>query len=273
MCIRWFKKHDPPPIQTNLNKRALLFAINNYTGSANDLKGCLNDQKDFAAKLEALWPGEYDIRKFSDSAATCECYKREVANAIALMHPGGLVNVISDSCFSGTNTKFISTNPTLVRNRFFLKPDLPPRRKVNIQFAKGNGSPMKWLAFAGCQENQTCADAAFNSRPNGAFSYYFLKALRKGMTWKDLESNVRAYLPSKALEFDQEPYLEGPDQLAYRVIGEGEELWIVNSTHGSQVYDINGDEGDGYDETIYLHNGDVTDDEINALLQQIPVLT
>ena len=45
---------EPPPpnpeqgLQKNI---ALLFAINNYSGSSNDLQGCLNDQKRVASKL------------------------------------------------------------------------------------------------------------------------------------------------------------------------------------------------------------------------------
>src|SRR5665647_1057640 len=109
MCFKkWFGKPDPviipPPINTK--KRALLFAINNYAGSGNDLNGCLNDQRDVANKLNKLFPGEFEIKKFSDSQVTADCYKTEIAKAIAQLGQGATVIVMADSCFSGTITKF-----------------------------------------------------------------------------------------------------------------------------------------------------------------------
>ncbi len=41
------------------------------------------------------------------------------------------------------------------------------------------------------------------------------------------------------------------------------------SGHGTQVADKNGDEGDPYDEAIYLYDGTVVDDELRAILQGI----
>lgn len=42
------------------------------------------------------------------------------------------------------------------------------------------------------------------------------------------------------------------------------------SGHGSRVKDQDGDEHDGYDETLYLYDGNLIDDEINIILQKIP---
>lgn len=47
-------------------------------------------------------------------------------------------------------------------------------------------------------------------------------------------------------------------------------IMIYFSGHGSQVADENGDEADGFDETLYLHNGHLIDDEFATLLNQIP---
>ena len=281
MCLRdlfpnWFAKPDPPPLPPPVegtNKTALLYAINDYKGTANDLRGCLNDQRDIAYKLNELWPNEFTIKKFSDSQATVACYKTEVENAIAQLSPGAVVIVIADSCFSGTITR--GYNPHPIKNRFLPNPDLPVRKKVRKKFAKSNGGSVQWLTLAMCQENQTSADAYIDGEYHGAGTYYtFLKALKKGMTYREWEQEIQRYLPNYNMGFDQAPYLEGADSLADRVVGEGEMLIIANSSHGTQVYDIHGDEEfDEYDEAICLYDDNILDDQINVLLQKIPVLT
>jgi hypothetical protein len=268
MCIKkiqsWFHKPDPIP-ETGKKKTALLFAINDYSGSANDLNGCLNDQRDMAKKLEELWPGEFDIKKFSDSQVTRETYKNEVTKAIWQLSPGATVIVIADSCFSGTITRFFNQQS---QNRFHRNPGFSLRGKLNKKYAS---NPVKWLTFAMCQENQTSSDAYISGEYHGAGTYFALKAFRKGMTFNEWEIATQLYLPSSA--FDQAPYIEGPEDIKNRIVGEGETLIIHNSSHGTQTYDPHGDETDGYDEALYLYDGMVTDDEINAILQRIPVLT
>lgn len=48
-------------------KRAVCIGINNYPGIFNDLKGCVNDAKDWAALLQGL---EFDVSLMLDSQAT-----------------------------------------------------------------------------------------------------------------------------------------------------------------------------------------------------------
>lgn len=50
----------------------------------------------------------------------------------------------------------------------------------------------------------------------------------------------------------------------------GDVLLIHYSGHGTQVYDRDNDEQDGYDEALYLYDGVVVDDDINELLQGAP---
>ena len=47
-------------------------------------------------------------------------------------------------------------------------------------------------------------------------------------------------------------------------------LLVHYSGHGTQVYDPHGDEEDGYDEALYLHDGPVIDDDIGTALKAIP---
>lgn len=142
MCFKkWFHKPDPIPDpipipDTGGKKIALLFAINDYPGVANDLNGCLNDQRDVENTLNSLFPG-FNINKFKDAEVTRSRFLVEITKAIAALLPGDV-------------------------------------------------------------------------------------------------------------------------------------LLIHYSGHGTQEYDIHGDESDGYDEAVYLYNGFVIDDDIGSTLQSIP---
>ena len=50
----------------------------------------------------------------------------------------------------------------------------------------------------------------------------------------------------------------------------GDVLLIYYSGHGTQVYDRNGDESDGYDEALFLHDGPLVDDDIGDVLRIVP---
>jgi hypothetical protein len=71
-------KRKPEPITGN--KAALLFGINDYMGSQNDLAGCLNDVDDVEKKLRDEFP-EFQIRKFKDSQVTTHKFIEEIENA------------------------------------------------------------------------------------------------------------------------------------------------------------------------------------------------
>jgi hypothetical protein len=83
------------------------------------------------------------------------------------------------------------------------------------------------------------------------------------MTLIDWYVEIRRYLPS--LSFDQIPQLEGPPDILNRRIGDGQWLFIHNSSHGSWTVDRDGDEEDGRDEGIFFDRL-IIDDEIRQLL-------
>lgn len=84
MCL--FNRHKETP-QTPAKRKALLFAINNYPGTENDLNGCINDQADFETRLKQYWP-DFAIRKFKDSQVTRKLFMEEITTAIAQLRPG-----------------------------------------------------------------------------------------------------------------------------------------------------------------------------------------
>lgn len=258
MC-KWWKKKPEEPV-TYGNKVALLFGINDYPGSGNDLSGCVNDVDDVHAKLNEVW-GDFQVRKFKNSEVTRLKFKTELANAIAGMPVGTTVVLFLDSCFSGSATR---NNPTKIKARFH-DPGFKRTRKTRKQiFRTGE---MKWLCFSGCGEHQTSADAYFADRPNGAFTFYTLRCLSKGIDYKASIDLIDDLLPSSL--FNQAPTLEGPEMLRLREVFNGPTLVVWYSGHGSYVRDVHGDEEDGVDETLYTYDGNLVDDDINSILQSI----
>ena len=240
----WFK---PDPV-TPVKRRALLFGINNYPGSANDLDGCLNDIDDTEKKLTAMG---FVCTVFKDSQVTCSTFYNEIKAALLSMRPddflyvaysghgttirsnheadgycealylydgaftddrmmelqqltpaGAIVVVKFDSCFSGGMAK----NP--VKNRYYQMPGVPKMRKKVKRIAK---SESQWVIISGCGEGQTSADATFNGRANGAFTYYDLKCFGLGVSFADEITKIKTHLPGHG--FDQAPELLGKEAL------------------------------------------------------------
>jgi hypothetical protein len=251
MCFRKLF-HKPPPEPSRL--RALLFAINNYPGGANDLNGCLNDIDDVEKKLISQFPG-FDIIKYKDSKVTNEWFYNTIKNALLVATAGDLiyihysahstqipdysgselngyhealylydgpfqddrlvelqsltpagVKVVAkfDTCFSGDlltrNTK------NYIKSRFYQMPGIPIMKNVTRRFGR-NDPTQRWIVFSGCGEEQTSADAYFNGRANGAFTYYDLKSYRPGETYLGEITKLNNYLPGNG--FDQKPELSG----------------------------------------------------------------
>ena len=260
MCLsRWFKKKPVPVIEYG-DRTALLFGINDYPGTANDLNGCLNDVDDVAAKISSLWP-DIAIHKFKDSEVTRARIKTELTKAIEALPEGATVAIFSDSCFSAGNTR---SNPHMVKPRF-MPPEVRSRKKHRRRLFRS--TDMKWLAFSGCGEKQTSSDAFFNNRANGAFTYYAVRCLDK-ISYGDFMKCLDTKLPSAI--FPQDPEASGPDRLMSRVIGEGPTLIVWYSGHGSYLPDnSDNDEIDGVDETLYVWDGNIKDDELSEILQKI----
>jgi hypothetical protein len=264
MCFKkWFSKPPEAPLFPS-DKRALLFAINDYPGSGNDLNGCINDQEDMAKELMTNFPG-FDIRSFKNSQVTRARFISEVSAAIAVLRSGDIllihysghgtqvndnqgdeedgydeaiylwdgtvidddigtelmsipdgatVVLMFDSCFSGTVTRAYSKDFAQPRiNRYVQNPRLTHQKKKIVRFIP---SEMKWIVLSGCGEQQTSADAYFNDKPNGAFTYFALHCLRAGMTYAQWMYNIHKFLPSQM--FNQAPTIEGRSSLFTKIV-------------------------------------------------------
>ncbi len=133
--------------------------------------------------------------------------------------------LFSDSCHSGTVTRFaeISTPPTTtgknapIRKVKFLPPAtfLSKRELAKLgttRVFRSTSPPGRYgsLLMSGCQDYEYSYDAWFKNRPNGAFTFVALQALKHlkaGATYQDWYRAIRKILPSQ--QYPQSPNLYG----------------------------------------------------------------
>ncbi|MEP7108533.1 MAG: caspase family protein [Ferruginibacter sp.] len=145
----------------------------------------------------------------------------ELFDIYSLRHHKSRLVIISDSCHSGTNSRAaILLSPTKQpRKSRFLSPANFLSAKEMAKFGSSNGfqkasKPGRYagLLMAGCQDSQVSYDAYFQDRPNGAFSFAALKALKElgkspSATYNDWFKGIKKILPSQ--DYDQIPNLYG----------------------------------------------------------------
>jgi len=157
----------------------------------------------------------------------------EIHAIFASRAPGVRLVLISDSCHSGTVTRAAAADPDAddaPRPRFmpmgnWLPPEKLPRGPggaplTTAPTASGASAFTKALSrvsgdllLSGCKEgpNNFSYDARIKGRPNGAFTYYALKALKTlkaGATYADWHAAINpAYLPSAS--YAQSPQIVG----------------------------------------------------------------
>lgn len=248
-----------------MSRKALCVGINNYPGTANDLSGCVNDAKDWAAALKTRG---YDITMLLDDKATranmvSELTKLvtgaakddvlvftysghgswmpdddgdeadgrdemlcpydinhqqyliddDIADIFAKKAHGARLHFISDSCHSGSVSKFAPPGPGEQTRIRFLPPEtFLPKNQIaaarRVALAPATRQKYPALLAAGCMDVQVSYDANFNNRPNGAFTYWALKELdKKPETPTQWMKGIRSHLPSST--YPQTPQLFG----------------------------------------------------------------
>lgn len=127
-----------------------------------------------------------------------------------------------DTCHSGTGLKDIDPIKLLLpdapKPRYLPPPSLEAFERVDKLKLRGlvNGRTKRekppgetCILWAACKADQTSADASFNARANGAFTYHYIKAVREStneLIRTKIRDRVRTAL--KQGKFEQIPQLE-----------------------------------------------------------------
>lgn len=190
----------------------LVFTFSSHGTQVPDAEGD-DDEADLADEAFAT----YDMRQAGDQwDPNTLIVDDELHDLFAQVPSGVLLEVILDTCHSGTGLKSIDL--LLTRQPKFVPPPTaaglehvesadPRAFRDLVKNSSGNGRP---VLFAACRSDQTAADARFGNRYNGAFTYFFLKALadHEHLSRTDVLKNVRRSLSAE--RFPQRAQLEGP---------------------------------------------------------------
>ena len=134
----------------------------------------------------------------------------ELYDLFAARRAGVQLLFLSDSCFSGTVSKairMVHRGATKMPKPRFLDPRtfLPPEQAdIAMRISRGpvtSPRPHQGLLISGCQDNQTSADAWFDDRANGAFSFFAIKALKDlatGATYRQWFARSAAFCQTRA---------------------------------------------------------------------------
>lgn len=189
----------------------LLFYFSGHGSQVPDINGDESDHLD-----EILCPYDYD--RIWDDPLSDDVLR----DLFRLKHPGAFLTVIIDSCHSATVTR------DLFRKWRYLAPppelearcnvDLP-RNRMGVKQCKYRETAydQNHLLLAACRASQTAADAHFQGRANGAWTYHLLRAAKKlepGSLAHDVF--MAAFLGIKSGGFSQRPTIEGVKALQER---------------------------------------------------------
>lgn len=199
----------------------LVFSYSSHGTQVPDVNGDEPDRAD-----EAL--AAYDIRAAGDAwNADTVILDDELNQLFGRVPDGVLVEVFLDTCHSGTGLRAIDLLPGRMP-KFLLPPspagvdDVNERRSVGLrdlvtERAQRGQEPA--VLLAACRADQTAADAHFDGRANGAFTYFFLRAARadKAASRATLLTQVRAAL--RQGRYEQTVQLEASRQAKAVAIG------------------------------------------------------
>lgn len=199
--LQWLVKDTKPGDR-------LLFHFSGHGSQIRDREGDeLKDRMDeILCPHDMDWDGTYIVDD-------------ELRDIFASLPKGANLEVLLDSCHSGTGTREAMAITALPADQAFQPRFLPPPADIQLREEDGleerkilkGENPMKHVLFAGCRDNQTSADASIGGNFNGAFTYYFCKHIRDAggaLTRAELLTRVRASL--KFNGFSQVPQLECP---------------------------------------------------------------
>lgn len=190
--------------------------IFHYSGHGSQIRDRDNDElNDHMDELICPYDMNWDDGFITDDM---------LGNLLSKLKKGVSMEIILDSCHSGTGTREIfpgchtgSGSQGIINNRFLCPPvDIECRYQGDEEKLKPTKSfrtdkkiILNHILWAGCKDNQTSADARIDGKYNGAFSFYFCKHIRETggkILREDLCYRVKNSLRHN--QFDQVPQLE-----------------------------------------------------------------
>ncbi len=206
----------------------LVFAFSSHGTQIPDLDGDEDEEMIDNAKVradEAFCP--YDLKKKGDQWDPAKIISDDELHELFVTVPEScLVEVFLDTCHSGTGIKAIDLMgfPDAPRPRYLPPPSLAAFKRFSS--AKGLPKPRSitsgrkemraddslvrkgTILWTGCKSDETSADALFDGRYNGAFTYHYIKIMRENPTISRREAHKLIKAALKKAKFDQSPQLE-----------------------------------------------------------------
>jgi len=200
----------------------LVFSLSSHGTQMNDVSGDEPDGKD-----EAFVP--HDIAERNGSWDAAHIISDDELHDLFVQLPANvMIEVYLDTCHSGTGLRGAEFGLHAPRPRYIAPPDhefaektakmrgftldRPPSSNAGKRTGRGSREPVagaQHILWTGCKANETSADAFFNGRYNGAFTYHFVKVMRdtkNKIPRRDVVAKMRALMRSG---FAQNPQLEG----------------------------------------------------------------
>ena len=190
---------------------SIVFSLSSHGTQMNDTSGDEPEGKD-----EAFVP--HDIAEKSGAWDPAHIISDDELHDLFVQLPNDvLLEVYLDTCHSGTGLRGAEFGPHAPKPRYIA----PPEHEFGDKTAKMRGFTLSragaskdvagqhHMLWTGCKANETSADAYFDGRYNGAFTYYFVKVMRdtkNKLSRKDVIAKMRTLMRS---QFAQNPQLEG----------------------------------------------------------------
>jgi hypothetical protein len=151
----------------------------------------------------------------------------ELRVLLTTLPKGVLFEAFLDTCHSGSGLKPLDLLSGR-RPKFLPPPTAIGLKEISALPSHGGVSgamravpaALRPVLYAGCRADQTSADATFDGRASGAFTYYLLKALAADPSASRADIHKALTASLRAGDFDQRPTLEGPAKAKKSGIGD-----------------------------------------------------
>jgi len=173
-----------------------------FSGHGSQVPDTNSDESD--SLDEILCPHDFD---WTGTYITDDGLREILSN----LHPGATLDVIFDSCHSGTGLREIDSVARFIPPMAYFQSKVWTINKM----LESHDQPNLAL-WAGCRSDQTSADAFINNIYQGAMTWAFTRAMQdwdNQCSRDDLIQGIHLKLSGK---FDQEPQLETSDDMGLR---------------------------------------------------------